>query len=120
MEAEGCDCLQGFQLCHFLRGGSRLAWIVTYLVKFHDQQLNGVVYDSFDARTALPQCASVPGRIRDSCSQGSCWAFSITEDFNDKRCVATSDNTLMSVEDTTADCGETLDVELHHQLQGLL
>ena len=51
VEAEGCDCLQGFQLCHFLgggtgsgmrtvlrrchiRGGSRLAWLLCCLVKF--------------------------------------------------------------------------------------
>ena len=51
VEAEGCDCLQGFQFFHFLgggtdsgmrtllrrchiRGGSRLAWLLGYLVKF--------------------------------------------------------------------------------------
>ena len=51
IEAEGCNCLQGFHLYHFLgggtgsgmrtllrrchiRGGSRLAWLLSYLVEF--------------------------------------------------------------------------------------
>ena len=73
--------------------------------KTNDQKLNGMVHDSFDAWTAVPQCASVSGRIQDPSSYGSCWAFGSTKAFNDRRCIDTSDTTLMSVEDITADCG---------------
>ena len=73
--------------------------------KTSDQQWNGVVPDSFDVRTAWPQCSSASGHIRDQSSCGSCWALGSTEAFNDRRCIATGDSTLMSVEDTAAQCG---------------
>ena len=57
--------------------------------------------DSFDVRTIWPQCSSVSGHIQDQSSCGSCWAVGCTEVFNDRRCIATGDTTLMSVEDTT-------------------
>ena len=56
--------------------------------KTNDQQRNGIVPDSFDVRTAWPQCSSVSGHIRDQSSRGSCWAFGSTEAFNDRRCIA--------------------------------
>mmetsp|Transcript_43020 Transcript_43020/g.31407 ORF Transcript_43020/g.31407 Transcript_43020/m.31407 type:complete len:352 (-) Transcript_43020:189-1244(-) len=61
--------------------------------------------ESFDVRTAWPQCASISGHVRDQSSCGSCWAFGSTEAFNDRYCIATGDaTTLFSPEDTVSCC----------------
>lgn len=61
--------------------------------------------ESFDVRTAWPQCSNVVGRVRDQSNCGSCWAFGSTEAFNDRYCIATGDNkTVFSAEDTAACC----------------
>ena len=48
MQAQGFNCLEGFQLCHYLggglhrcdiRGGNRLTWPVIHLVKFQIQDV---------------------------------------------------------------------------------
>ena len=65
--------------------------------KTNDQQWYGVVSDSCGVQKTWTQCMSVSGHIRD-------WAFGSTETFNDRRCIATDNTTLMSVEDTTDNC----------------
>ncbi len=61
--------------------------------------------ETFDARTAWPQCSSVIGRVRDQSSCGSCWAFGATGAFNDRYCIVTGDSkTVFSAEDTNDCC----------------
>ena len=61
----------------------------------------------FNLRSVVPNVHLPPStpHIRDQSSCVSCWAFGSTESFIDRRCIATGDTTLMSVEDTTANCG---------------
>jgi len=76
------------------------------LVKKESSELGAEsVPDNFDVRTAFPKCANVTGHVRDQSTCGSCWAFGSTEAFNDRRCIATGDTTLLSTEDTLANCG---------------
>merc|ERR1712091_806469 len=70
-----------------------------------DLEVGAEIPAEFDVRTQWPQCASVSGNIRDQSDCGSCWAFGSTEAFNDRRCIAVGDTTLLSPEDTTANCG---------------
>ena len=62
--------------------------------------------ESFDVRSAWPECASVTGHIRDQSSCGSCWAFASTESFNDRYCISHKGkfNNLLSTEDTVSCC----------------
>ena len=81
MEAEGCDCLQGLQLCHFLgggtgsgmrtllrrwhiRGGSRLAWLVTYLVKFQIQDVLKLTVRELDILRTVEELSTLNLQIR--------------------------------------------------------
>ena len=72
------------QLCGIIMRGNETFKEMDY-AKTNDQEWNGVVPDSFDVRTAWPQCAPVSGHIRDQSFCGSCWAFGSTEAFNDRR-----------------------------------
>lgn len=64
-----------------------------------------VIPDSFDVRTAWPECAAITGRVRDQSNCGSCWAFGSTEAYNDRNCIANGDTTtVFSPEDTAACC----------------
>jgi len=65
--------------------------------------VTGDVPSSYDARTAHPQC-TVISKIRDQSSCGSCWSFGSTECFEDRRCIATSEDIEFSTEDTASCC----------------
>mmetsp|Transcript_25306 Transcript_25306/g.27637 ORF Transcript_25306/g.27637 Transcript_25306/m.27637 type:complete len:353 (-) Transcript_25306:168-1226(-) len=66
---------------------------------------DSAIPESFDVRTAWPNCAAITGRVRDQSNCGSCWAFGSTEAFNDRLCIATGDTkTILSPEDTNACC----------------
>jgi len=67
--------------------------------------MNGAVPTAFDARTNWPKC-SVISQIRDQSACGSCWAFSATESFSDRLCVATNGatNIPLSTEDVLSCC----------------
>ena len=64
------------------------------------------VPDTFDARTAWPNCDSVINHVRDQANCGSCWAHGTTEALNDRACIASNGaiTELYSVADTTACC----------------
>jgi len=59
--------------------------------------------DSYDARTAHPNC-TVISKVRDQSSCGSCWAFGSTEAFEDSRCIATGQDIEFSSMDTAGCC----------------
>lgn len=66
---------------------------------------DSAIPESFDVRTAWPECSSITGRVRDQSNCGSCWAFGSTEAFNDRHCIKTGDaKTVLSAEDTLACC----------------
>ena len=61
----------------------------------------------FDPRqdpSMASRCNATIAHVRDQTDCGGCWAFSATESFNDRRCLATNDTTLLSVQDTGACC----------------
>jgi len=58
----------------------------------------------FDSREQWPQCTATVAHVRDQTDCGGCWAFAATESFNDRRCIATNNSKLLSVQDTGACC----------------
>jgi len=77
----------------------------TYKAEKKSYKLRANLPETFDARTAWPQCASVINHVRDQSNCGSCWAHGTTEAFNDRHCVKTGETVLFSTADTTACCG---------------
>jgi len=63
-----------------------------------DYQSDFTVPDSYDARTAFPECASIQ-TVRDQCGCGSCFAFGALEAFEDRICIHGKKNVTLSVED---------------------
>ena len=58
---------------------------------------------SFDWRSQ-GRCDSVVGYVRDQSACGSCWAFSASEAFTDRRCVQANDTKIYSSMDVAANC----------------
>jgi len=81
-----------------------------YSAQVSRSMIENEVPEKFDVRENWPACASVIGRVRDQSDCGSCWAFSSTESFNDRHCIASisensgSDLTIFSPEDTLSCC----------------
>lgn len=59
--------------------------------------------ESFDWRTQ-GACDTVIGYVRDQSACGSCWAFSASEAFTDRRCVLANDTKIYSSMDVAANC----------------
>lgn len=80
-------------------------WTIKAHQKTYDTS-NVVFPESFDARTAWPECEPVINHVRDQANCGSCWAHGTTEALNDRMCIATGGafQTLLSVADTAACC----------------
>ena len=82
-------------------------WTIRMAPRGHSMLVADDVPESFDARSAWPECESVINHVRDQSNCGSCWAHGTTEALNDRICISTGGNntTLLSVSDTTACCG---------------
>merc|ERR1711908_92978 len=59
---------------------------------------------AFDARTEWGGNCSVVTTVRDQSSCGSCWAFSATETFESRRCIAGHGDVQFSAQDTAGCC----------------
>jgi cathepsin B len=81
-------------------------WTITMAPKNSPMVVSDDLPESFDARTAWPECESVINHVRDQSNCGSCWAHGTTEALNDRICIASGGafTTLLSVSDTTACC----------------
>ncbi|XP_015784847.1 cathepsin B isoform X2 [Tetranychus urticae] len=68
-------------------------------------EIDGDLPESFDARTAWPNCSSI-SFIRDQGSCGSCWAFGSVEAMSDRICIASKGSLQVeiSAEDVLACC----------------
>nr|AGL33709.1 cathepsin B [Sinonovacula constricta] len=66
----------------------------------------GDIPDTFDARTAWPNCPSVK-EVRDQGACGSCWAFGCVEAATDRMCIQSQGkmNVHFSAEDLVSCCG---------------
>jgi cathepsin B len=60
--------------------------------------------DAFDSRTTWGGNCSVVTDVRDQSACGSCWAFSATETFESRRCIAGNGDVQFSPQDTAGCC----------------
>ncbi|RZC38242.1 cathepsin B [Asbolus verrucosus] len=78
-------------------------------IKIHPE--NVAIPESFDAREAWPECASIIGNIRDQSTCGSCWAFGAVEAMSDRFCIHSNASVQISISAEDAleccyDCGD--------------
>jgi cathepsin B len=96
----------------FVRGDPRYKPPTLPLLDNEPQYANVYAADlptNFDLRTVYGSNCTVISKIRDQSACGSCWAFSATEAFEDRRCIANGEDLEFSALDVASNSGNSGD-----------